>query len=107
MLYSLGLKKKIVCFRFPTEPIKTSATQIYFMDFLKKKKIFFFFLENPLILIISICIGTIAFSTGGMDPFLELSWHLNISRKRFKSVVYGGVYSFCRTWSIFFSNVRL
>ena len=44
----LGLKKNIVCFRFPTDPIKTCATQIYFMDFQnkKKKKFFFFFLEN-------------------------------------------------------------
>ena len=39
-------KKNIVCFRFPTDPIKTCATQIYFMDFLKKKKIFFL-QENP------------------------------------------------------------
>ena len=39
----LGLKKKnIVCFRFPTDPIKTCAIQIYFMDFPpppKKKEI--------------------------------------------------------------------
>ena len=34
----LGLKKNIVCFRFPTDPIKTCATQIYFMDYQKKKK---------------------------------------------------------------------
>ena len=27
-----GLKKNIVCFRFPTDPIKTCATQIYFID---------------------------------------------------------------------------
>ena len=42
LLYAddLGLKKDIVCTRFPTDPIKTCATQIYFMDF--KKKIFFF-----------------------------------------------------------------
>ena len=33
-------KKNIVCFRFPTDPIKTCATQIYFMDFIKK--LFFF-----------------------------------------------------------------
>ena len=31
-------KKNIVCFRFPTDPIKTCATQIYFLDFQKKKK---------------------------------------------------------------------
>ena len=41
-----GLKKNIVCFRFPTDSIKTCATQIYFMDFqkknLKKLKIYFF-----------------------------------------------------------------
>ena len=43
---SLGLKKNIVCFRFPTDPIKTCATQIYFMDFLKNF-FFFFFLGNP------------------------------------------------------------
>ena len=36
--------------------------------------------------------------------FLEIK---NISRERFKSLVYGGVYRFCRTWSLFFSNVRL
>ena len=44
----LGLKKNIVCFRFPTDPIKTCATQIYFMHFQKNKKqkfFFFFFLE--------------------------------------------------------------
>ena len=32
--------KKIVCFRFPTDPIKKCATLIYFMDFPKKKKMF-------------------------------------------------------------------
>ena len=37
----LGIKKNIVCFRFPTDPIKTCATQIYFMDLKKKKKILF------------------------------------------------------------------
>ena len=36
--------------------------------------------------------------------FLEIE---NISRERFNSLVYGGVYRFCRTWSILFSNVRL
>ena len=40
---SLGLEKNIVCFRFPTDPIKTCATQIYFMGF----KIFF--LGNALV----------------------------------------------------------
>ena len=33
--------------------------------------------------------------------FLEIK---NISRERFKSLVYGGVYRSCRTWSIFFSK---
>ena len=38
-------KKNIVCFRFPTEPIKTCAIQIYFMNFPPPpKKNFFFFL---------------------------------------------------------------
>ena len=52
--------------------------------------------------------GSVAISTGGMDPFLEFELTLkfleikNISRERFKSLVYGGVYRFCRTWSIFF-----
>ena len=39
---ALGPKKKIVCFRFPTDPIKTCSTQIYFINLKKKKKIFFF-----------------------------------------------------------------
>ena len=30
--WSLRPKKNIVCSRFPTDPIKTCATQIYFMD---------------------------------------------------------------------------
>ena len=46
--YSYGLKKNIVCSRFPTDPIKTCATQIYFMGFQKKKKkkFFFFFFQG-------------------------------------------------------------
>ena len=54
--------------------------------------------------------GSVAISTGGMDPFLEFELTLkfleikNISRERFKSLVYGGVYRFCRTWSIFFNR---
>ena len=48
-------------------------------------------------------------STRGMNPFLELLTLKfleikNISRERFKSLVYGGVYRFCRTWSIFFQT---
>ena len=44
---SPGLKKNIVCFRFPTDPIKTCATQIFlWISKKKKKKIFFFFLGN-------------------------------------------------------------
>ena len=43
----LGLKKNIVRFRFPTDPIKTCATQIYLMDFPPpQKKIFFFFFKE-------------------------------------------------------------
>ena len=38
---ALRPKKNIVCFRFPTDPIKTCATQIYFIDFPP----FFFFKE--------------------------------------------------------------
>ena len=37
-------KKNIVCFRFPTNPIKTSETQIPFINFLPN---FFFFLGKP------------------------------------------------------------
>ena len=43
----------------------------------------------------------------GVELTLEFLEIKNISRERFKSLVYGGVYRFCRTWSLFFSNVRL
>ena len=43
MPHQLRPKKKIVCFRFLTDPIKTCATQIYFIDLEKKR----FFLRNP------------------------------------------------------------
>ena len=44
-----GPKKNIVCFRFPTDPIKTCATQIYLIDFqiFFFFFFFFFFLGNP------------------------------------------------------------
>ena len=43
----------------------------------------------------------------GVELTVKLLEIKNISRERFKSLVYGGVYRFCRAWSIFFSNVRL
>ena len=43
---TLGLKKIYCLFPISDRPYQTCATQIYFMDFQKKKKLFFLFLEN-------------------------------------------------------------
>ena len=66
---------------------------VYTFTFTLYLLLFLYSLEYIIIVIIIITL-----------KFLEIK---NISRERFKSLVYGGVCRFCRTCSIFFSNVRL
>ena len=59
-------KKNIVCFRFVTDPIKKCATQIYFMDFQKKKKIKTHKLRDELLAAVTLTKKTLRQRRGGV-----------------------------------------